>query len=160
LELANIISKSGQVTTVTTPERITVTFTFTVSQNLSSNNYGSQSSVTVVSNQLVVSGNSQTATWTITVENTANHPITQMRITLTGFGMQKTLCLSGTTSASLTMTQSEACSSGNLAPGQSVSGSAIVSGVQVGSIYTVTINSYFADGSSSTNVFSVQATGS
>jgi flagellin-like protein len=131
---------------------------------------GSQSSVTIVSDQLVLPAGTSTATWAITVKNTGNKPIVMMDIKLSGQGLTNNalpeLCLpnSGTTLIKTCST----LPSGNLSPGQSASGSATIDGtgadysgtISPGGVYTVTIISNFADGSTATNVFSVQATSS
>jgi flagellin-like protein len=119
---------------------------------------GSQSSLQVVSDQLVVPTGGGSATWAITVKNQGNKPIQTMSVTL------GTTTLTGCSSSGLVLITPASCSGTsttiNLAPGQSIAGSTPVSGVTVGQTYSVTITATFVDGSTSTNVFTVQATSS
>jgi flagellin-like protein len=119
---------------------------------------GSQSSVQVVSDQLVVPTGGGSATWAITVKNQGNKPIQTMSVTL---GTSVTT-LTGCSSSGLVLIPPPCSGSTtiNLAPGQSIAGSTPVSGITVGQTYSVTVTATFVDGSTSTNVFTVQATSS
>jgi flagellin-like protein len=122
---------------------------------------GSQSSLQVVSDQLVVPTGGGSATWAITVKNQGNKPIQAMSVTL---GTTTVTTLTGCSSSGLVLTPPGSCPVGsttiNLAPGQSIAGSTSVSGITVGQTYSVTVTATFVGGSTSTNVFTVQATSS
>jgi flagellin-like protein len=124
---------------------------------------GSQSSVQVVSAQLVVPTGSAQATFAITVKNSGNKPINNLQIS--GIQTGTTLCGTGGTNPSLVTSASSCAPAITLAPGQSAAGTMTITlpgnpQIIVGKTYQYVITATFVDGSTSTNVFTVQATSS
>jgi flagellin-like protein len=101
----------------------------------------SKAQVEVESIDLVKSGS--TVTFSITVKNAGNKPITELNVTLNGESSPYTLSLP----------------TGGLAPGQSASHSTSPSGTYVvGNTYTVTIVAKCSDNSLFTKTVSIQCT--
>ena len=121
-------------------------------------NVGSQTTVSIQSNSLVVPVPNQPATWTITLKDSSSKPINNLTAVL-GTIPQTIIKTGGSSQFS---NGGGAINSGNqLVPGQTASGSVSgISGITLGQTYTVTITAKFSDGSSQTFTTSVTATSS